>query len=282
MNLLFPKYYLLYRLSIFSIVSFFFIHCTNGSIGNSLTEKSFVLQRLVSIINTNLSNVLPVIYLFDDQGDSNVSNFSISSNSINYNITVNSQSDLLVENYSLYLAKAGDIFARNQGKHLGDNVVAESAANTTSITERFYSNTTQNSILFQGLQVTEDDLGYHYKKTLASSIGLPRGNITKMIVSLKPTFQINITNSGTTKTFSIPIASTPLSTTFDCPLYHSGSAESILNVRIKFSDIFKDSAGLTPIHTLFVNGTTNSSILISFGTSLANSDSLKQYNCIKK
>jgi hypothetical protein len=263
------------------LILLFTINCSKGSIGNSLTENSFVLQRLISIINTNLSNVIPTFYLYDDQGDSNLNTFQVISNSTTYNLTINSSSDLLIENYSLYLSKAGDIFARNSSKHLGDNVVAESTANTTSVTERFYSNTTQNSIIFGGLQSSEDELGFHYKKTL-TNLSMPRGNITKLIFSVKPVINLSIENGGTTRTFTISYSSTPLSSNFDCPISHSGTSATVLNLRIKYSDIFKDTTSNTPIDTLFQGNSLSTAVLIGLNTSLINSDSLKQYNCIKK
>ena len=257
------------------------INCTKGSVGNSLTENSFVLQRLISIVNTNLSSVVPKFYLYDDQVDSNLNTFPVISNSTTYNLTINSSSDLLIENYSLYLSKAGDIFARNSSKHLGDNVVAESTTNTTIVTERYYSNTTQNSIIFGGLQSSEDELGFHYKKTLIN-LSMPRGNITKMIFSIKPVINLSIENGGTTRTFTISYSSTPLSSNFDCPISHSGTSATVLNLRIKYSDIFKDTTSNTPIHTLFQGNSLSTSVLAGLNTSLVNSDSLKQYNCIKK
>jgi hypothetical protein len=260
---------------------FLTLHCTKGSIGNSLNENIFVLQRLISIVNTNLSNVSPIFYLYDDQGDSNLTNFQVISNSTTYNITISSNSEILIENYSLYLAKANDILARNSEKHLGDNVVAESVANTNSVTERFYSSTAQNSILFQSLQASEDELGYHYKKNLTSQV-MPRGNITKIIISIKPLITINIENGGTTRTFTINYSSTPLSSNFDCPIYHTGNSETLLGLRIKYSDIFKDTTSSSPINTLFQGNSLNTSVLAGLNTSLANSDAIKQYNCIKR
>ncbi|EQA45748.1 hypothetical protein LEP1GSC050_2024 [Leptospira broomii serovar Hurstbridge str. 5399] len=78
----------------------FYIGCTFGTIGNSTKEKETVLQAIVRIIDSQKTPVLPVIYYSDDQADSDLGKFTISTPIDSYEITIDSNS---VELGQLYL-----------------------------------------------------------------------------------------------------------------------------------------------------------------------------------
>lgn len=252
------------------------VRCSQGSVGNSLTESTFVLQRLVQIINSNTSNVKPTFFLYDDRGDSNLNQFQIISNSTLYTINLLSSSQLNLESYSLYLAKSGDLLARNQTKHLGENTVPESTNNTGSLTERFYTYNLGTQLGFTSFTPSEDLLGSHYKQEITQGLSMPRGSITKGVFIFKPNMQLTI-NSGNALSITYPSAVT-FSVTFNCPINHSGFSESLLSIGIKYSDMFKDSGTAIPISNAS-GGTPNLSF---FSTALEKSAFISQYDCTKR
>ena len=260
----------------FIIVIFtFFIKCSQGSVGNSLTEKNFVLQRYIIIMNTNTSPVKIILYIFDDRGDNNLNQFQIISNSITYTLNILNPSSLNLESYSLYLAKSGDFFAKNSLKHLGENTVPEISSNTTSLTERYYINSSSTSLNFFSLNSSSDLLGSYYKQEL-SGIQIPRGSITKGIFTFKPSIQLSI-NSGSSLSINYP-SSISFAISFNCPILHNGISDSILSIGIKYSDIFKDNGSSKPISES-LGGTIN---INSYISSFSNSNFVSQYECIKK
>lgn len=267
------KFYFSTPILIFSFISF--LRCSQGSVGNSLNEKSFVLQRLIIFINTNTSSTKPIFYLYDDRGDSNLNQFQITSNSTTYTINLLTTSQLNLESFSLYLSKSSDLLARDNPKHLGENTVPE-LTNTGSVTERFYTYSSLTPLSFSGLSASEDLLGSNYKQEITGGLPIPRGTITKGLFTFKPTIQLNI-NQGPAITINYP-SSLTFSIPFNCPVNHSGFSESILSIGLKYSDIFKDSGTAIPISNAS-GGTPN---LNFFSTALEKSGFISQYNCIKK
>jgi len=258
---------------IFFLITLF--RCSKGSVGNSLNEKIFVLQRLITLINTNSSNVKPILYLYDDRGDSNLNQFQITSNSTTYTINLLTTSQLNLESFSLYLSKPSDLLARDNPKHLGENTVPE-VTNTGSVTERFYTYSSLTPLSFSGLSASEDLLGANYKQEITGGLPIPRGTITKGIFTFKPIVLLNI-NQGSTISINYP-SSVSFSIPFNCPINHSGFSESVISIGIKYSDIFKDSGTATPISNAS-GGTPNLSF---FSTALEKSGFITQYNCIKR
>ncbi|EPG74691.1 hypothetical protein LEP1GSC058_1706 [Leptospira fainei serovar Hurstbridge str. BUT 6] len=70
----------------------FYFGCTFGTIGNSTKEKETVLQAIGRIIDSQKTPVLPVIYYSDDQADSDLGKFTISTSVDSYEITIDSNS----------------------------------------------------------------------------------------------------------------------------------------------------------------------------------------------
>lgn len=71
---------------------FLFSHCTFGSVGNSEEEKLVILQNLIFFNNNQLVAVGTNLRSYDDQADNNLSQFSLTSNAVAYNITIQSSS----------------------------------------------------------------------------------------------------------------------------------------------------------------------------------------------
>ncbi|PJZ47217.1 hypothetical protein [Leptospira brenneri] len=76
----------------FFILGLLFTHCTFGSVGDSNKEKETILQNLIFFNNTQLIPVGTNLRSYDDQADDNLNQFSLTSNSVNYNITIQSSS----------------------------------------------------------------------------------------------------------------------------------------------------------------------------------------------
>ncbi len=268
---------------IYTLAFYFILNCTQGSIGNSMTEKAFVLQRVISIYNTSLSSVTPLFYIYDDQGDSNLLSFDLISNSITYTVTFGNSSDLYLESYSMYLSKSSDVLARDIGKHAGDNIITENP-NTTSnvLTEKFYSNSIPAPIQLGSLGTGEDTQGKFLQKTISPSLQVPRGVLTKGYFIFKPSIPISITTGGVTKSFSVNVSTTGFLFTFECPIAHQGFQENKILLRAKISDMFKDTGTSKPIHEAYTVGSITTSVLSSFQTAFAASGFVNQYNCVKK
>ncbi|XDD53898.1 hypothetical protein AB3N62_15665 [Leptospira sp. WS4.C2] len=75
-----------------SIIGFLFSHCSFGSVGNSEAEKLVILQNLIFFNNTQLVSVGTNLRSYDDQADDNLNQFSLTSNSVSYAITIQSTS----------------------------------------------------------------------------------------------------------------------------------------------------------------------------------------------
>jgi hypothetical protein len=272
-----------YKLKIFLIFILLLVNCTQGSIGNSLTERGFVLQRLISIYNTNLSSVTPLFYIYDDQGDTNIRNFELISNSTTYNVTIEPSSDLYLESYSFYLSKSSDILAKNQQKHAGDNIITENPSTTSTVlTEKFYYNFTPVPIVFSSLSSSEDSQGSFLQKTISPSLQVARGILTKGYFVFKPSLQFSITTGGVAKSFSLNLSTTGFLFTFDCPITHFGFQEDKISLRAKVSDMFKDTGTSKPIDEAYTAGSITTSVLTSFQTAFTASGFVNQYNCVKK
>lgn len=71
---------------------FLFSHCTFGSVGNSEEEKLVILQNLIFFNNNQLVAVGTNLRSYDDQADNNLNQFSLTSNAVAYNITIQSSS----------------------------------------------------------------------------------------------------------------------------------------------------------------------------------------------
>lgn len=268
MKLLFKKYTILF-------IFLFLSYCSNGSVGNSINEKNFVLQRFISILNSNTSNIKLLFYFYDDRSDTNLNQFQISSNSNNFIVNLLNSSQLNMDSFSIYLSKSNDPLARNNSKHLGENTVPE-ITSSASLTEKYYTYSTSNLFRISGFSTSEDYLGSYYKQELSQTLSLPRGSITKGIFTFKPNIQLTI-NSGSTISINYP-SLVSFSVTFNCPISHSGFSESSISIGLKYSDIFKDSGTSKPISEAS-GGSTN---LNSFNTSLTNSSFVSQYNCTRR
>ncbi|WP_039937458.1 hypothetical protein [Leptospira terpstrae] len=74
------------------IVPFLFSHCTFGSVGDSNKDKLTILQNLIFFNNNQTIAVGTNLRSYDDQADDNLNQFSLTSNAVGYNITIQSSS----------------------------------------------------------------------------------------------------------------------------------------------------------------------------------------------
>ncbi|TGL84856.1 hypothetical protein EHQ68_18595 [Leptospira congkakensis] len=80
----------IYRLGFFPIFSLFITHCTFGSVGDSNKEKLTILQNLIFFNNNQTLAVGTNLRSYDDQADDNINQFSLTSNAVVYNMTIQS------------------------------------------------------------------------------------------------------------------------------------------------------------------------------------------------
>ncbi|TGM46190.1 hypothetical protein [Leptospira vanthielii] len=82
------------RLTIISGFLVFFTHCTFGSVGDSNKDKLAILQNLIFFNNNQTVAVGTNLRSYDDQADDNLNQFSLTSNAVVYNITIQSNTDI--------------------------------------------------------------------------------------------------------------------------------------------------------------------------------------------
>ncbi|EMJ88812.1 hypothetical protein [Leptospira meyeri] len=80
----------IYRLSFFPIIFLFITHCTFGSVGDSNKEKMEILQNLIFFNNNQTVTVGTNLRSYDDQADDTLNLFSLTSNAVVYNISIQS------------------------------------------------------------------------------------------------------------------------------------------------------------------------------------------------
>ncbi|WP_238837653.1 hypothetical protein [Leptospira mtsangambouensis] len=74
----------------FFLLPLLFSHCTFGSVGDSNKEKETILQNLIFFNNNQTVAVGTNLRSYDDQADDNLNQFSLTSNAVGYNITIQS------------------------------------------------------------------------------------------------------------------------------------------------------------------------------------------------
>ncbi|TGM72184.1 hypothetical protein EHR01_12955 [Leptospira mtsangambouensis] len=75
---------------LFFLLPLLFSHCTFGSVGDSNKEKETILQNLIFFNNNQTVAVGTNLRSYDDQADDNLNQFSLTSNAVGYNITIQS------------------------------------------------------------------------------------------------------------------------------------------------------------------------------------------------
>lgn len=75
---------------LFFLLPLLFSHCTFGSVGDSNKEKETILQNLIFFNNNQTVAVGTNLRSYDDQADDNINQFSLTSNAVGYNITIQS------------------------------------------------------------------------------------------------------------------------------------------------------------------------------------------------
>ncbi|EQA37438.1 hypothetical protein LEP1GSC047_4068 [Leptospira inadai serovar Lyme str. 10] len=79
----------------------FYIGCAFGTIGNSTKENEAIVQAIARIVDSQKTPILPVIYYSDDQADSDLGKFTVSTPVDSYEITIDSNSVELGQYYLL-------------------------------------------------------------------------------------------------------------------------------------------------------------------------------------
>ncbi|TGK81543.1 hypothetical protein EHQ24_09545 [Leptospira noumeaensis] len=82
----------IYRLSFIAMNCLLLSHCTFGSVGDSNKDKLTILQNLIFFNNNQMVAVGTNLRGYDDQADDNLNQFSLTSNAVSYNITIQSSS----------------------------------------------------------------------------------------------------------------------------------------------------------------------------------------------
>jgi hypothetical protein len=264
---------------VFILIIASLISCTHGSIGNSSTEGALILNRLITILNTQTSGVTPNINLMDDQGDNNPLQFSISSNSNVYLVTIEPSSKIQFNSFAFYLGKGSDVFAKSIPKHIGEPIVTNE--NTSSVTERYYNSTNVNSFLLSEPTLITDDLGYLYRQNLNETIKIPRGIMNSFVAYIAGNFQGSISQNNTKVPFNISLNSSQFTTSLLCPIYHDGYGATQVKIKFKIIEIFKDNGTSKPLNALFSNGSLTTSIQQNFQSNFDRASLLDQYSCIR-
>jgi len=68
-----------FRKKLFLLVVLFFASCTFGSVGNKLKEDAIIINNLLKLLREIPVIFQPIVHSYDDQKDSNLANFEVSS-----------------------------------------------------------------------------------------------------------------------------------------------------------------------------------------------------------
>ncbi|WP_246050760.1 hypothetical protein [Leptospira langatensis] len=86
------------------LITVLFQNCAFGSLGNSTDERSEIFQSFLRLVDERRTNISPWIYYSDDQGDSDLSRFQISGNSVSYSLQLTANTVTLQSLHFLFKA----------------------------------------------------------------------------------------------------------------------------------------------------------------------------------
>lgn len=92
------------------LLLYFFGNCTFGSLGNSTDDRAAEWQALLRLSDERRTSISPWIYYSDDQGDSDLGDFSVSGGSTNYQVSL-IQNSVVLESISFLFSAPESILS---------------------------------------------------------------------------------------------------------------------------------------------------------------------------
>lgn len=245
---------------LFFLVSSLFSHCTFGSVGDSNKEKETILQNLIFFNNNQTVAVGTNFRSYDDQADDNLNQFSLTSNAVAYNITIQSSS------YINWETGAYRINPPNQTLGVSTSSSEKSSTTTTKThtpytvpldlpaddlygkSYAFLSAATVSNIT-QYNNTMETGASFLYPNTRISN--MPLGVVAVANVSWEEIFiRMDITG-GTTKSVTILLPQGSKTITPKCKIPIKNGRSGNIEILFSLSALFQDrSVSGTPIRFL--------------------------------
>lgn len=225
-----------------------FNHCIGGSIGDSLEERSIVLNRLFEIGRDLRSPIYNTLYLKDDQADTNLLKFEIISNSNLYTVELDPGFELNISTYSYGYSSSGKSIMRHTGE-----VETITTFSPTIPVQPF-------SLTYNNFIVEESPEGYRGKVDFPLPLSVSSGSISFFKLNLGANLSGVFRTSEKTVYFSVNYPPSDFSIQLICPVYHNGIQPSKILTDFKISEIFKDQGIQKPVSQLMNNSTNLSRI----------------------
>ncbi|TGK50000.1 hypothetical protein EHQ16_12890 [Leptospira kanakyensis] len=249
-----------YQWILFLLAALLFSHCTFGSVGDSNKEKQTILQNLIFFNNNQTVAVGTNLRSYDDQADDNLNQFSLTSNSVGYNITIQSSSYINWETGSYRInppnqtlgvsTSSSERISTATGKtHTPYTVPLDLPADDLyGKTYPFLSASTVSNIT-QYNSTMETGASFLYPNTRISS--MPLGVVAVANTSWEEIYIRMDVTGGTTKSVTILLPQGSKTITPKCKIPIKNSRSGNIEILFSLSALFQDrSVSGTPIRFL--------------------------------
>ncbi|MDX1959612.1 MAG: hypothetical protein SFU98_13640 [Leptospiraceae bacterium] len=272
-NTIFKRYF-------FSII--FILNCF-GSEGNSLKERAVILSRIMDIYNSSDLELKNTIQFLDDQSDSALNEFQISSQGTIYNIkldTTKTKFTSLVLDY--YLDPPS---LPLNVKHTGDTTTTSTSSNFQSL----YVHRTNEDVLIASSPNANDETGSIYSYSPKTNAKLKRGILKKFVFEPKTISLVGELTETKTIPFQIEFQNPIIEKVLSCKINMNPSFVTMNHLRFRITSLFKDQTGspiLAQIHNqgisgtmFFINKDQNSSLYNEILKNLSSKDLIQEKGC---
>ncbi|MCW7491206.1 hypothetical protein ND861_00925 [Leptospira sp. 2 VSF19] len=238
----------------------FFTHCTFGSVGDSNKDKLAILQNLIFFNNNQTIPIGTNLRSYDDQADDNLNQFSLTSNAVVYNITVQSGSFINWETGTYRINPPNQTLGvSTSGSEKSSNAIAKThtpytvpldlpADDLYGKSYSFLSASTVSNIT-QYNSTMETGASFLFPNTRLSNI--PMGVVAVANVSWEEIYIRMDVTGGTTKSVTILLSQGNKQITPKCKIPVKNGRSGNIEILVSLSGFFQDrSVSGTPIRFL--------------------------------
>jgi hypothetical protein len=272
------------------VLNLFLVSCNFGTVGDSLEEKKLLVARL-SLLRSSLTggSILKFVF-FDDQSDSRIENFQLSSLGETYTIQITDRSKFELDKMELVITKANNSESEISTKH--DETSSTTSVTSSNSNKFLLAQNYSNSSFYKANTIEET--GSAHSSIEFPILNLPVGVYNKITLHFKEFLLYGtISTNVKSKNFIIQIANTDINLTRFCNLNINFNSNLNLKLQIKYSNLFRDTSN-TAINdstkimksiidlsdtTAIINSVSNSAIYTEILKNLNSTEVFKEYRC---
>lgn len=271
----------------FFLIYLVFLNCSFGSRGNKLSEDKIILTNLITARNSIRTIANLKFVFFDDQGDSNLNSFQITSQGQNYLINLNNDSELNFDRIDLL----NQSISQNSNENAKHNEVSSTSGsgNSSSGSLKIFqiaNNFRTKDFMKSNSSDERGDLSFSQNFSLGN---FPQGRIGSVIFHFNEILFSGSSIGSTTKNFIIRISKSDINSNLICSNSVSFSSNYNLVLQFKYVNLFRDNSSFRifkSIHDLSetnvnISENSNRNIYNEIVKNLNLADTLKEYGCIK-